>query len=506
MNIATLLYATAQATPRHPAVTDVKGSLTYEQLASRTKKIAHNLIDEVGLSQRDKVVVCMDNCVEFIEVLFACWSAGLTVVPVNSKLHSREVRYIVEDSQARLCIATDNQWQALVSEIGDDFATRIINVASPSYTALSDGNGEIVTEVSSEEAAWVFYTSGTTGRPKGAVISHGALLFMTMCYFADIDFVSEDETQLHVAPLSHAAGLYALPHIAKGGHQVVLSAPFAPAEVFAAIEHYPHVSMFVAPTMLTRLIDSPEAKNANVENIKTIVYGGGPMPLADLKRAITFFGPKLYQIYGQGEAPMSITGVSKRHHSLAGDSEYESLLKSVGTPRTGVEVKVVGPTGLPLPAHEIGEILTRSSAMMSGYLGKKDNPFRDGWLATGDLGSIDESGFLTLHGRSKEMIVSGGSNVYPREVEDVLLRHPSVSQCAVVGRPSEEWGEEVVAFVVPATNTTISFDELDGLCLDNIARFKRPREYFVVESLPTNDYGKLVRNELRQILMKGPNT
>lgn len=502
MNIANLLYATARMHPSRTALTDATGSHSYEKLAKRSQALANILRNDLGLEAQATVVLCMENCAEFVEILFACWSAGLTVVPVNSKLHPREVRYIIEDSGAKVCFATAGQWDKLVEEFSGGDDTKFINVQSAEYRAMPEGNNSLVVDSSAEDPAWAFYTSGTTGQPKGALISHRALMFMSLCYFADIDFVEPGDTQLHVAPLSHAAGLYSLPHIAKGGRQVIINSSFTPSEVFTAIAKYPRVSMFVAPTMLTRLLNAPEAKDADVSNVRTIIYGGGPMHLADLKRAIKLFGPRLYQLYGQGEAPMSITGISKHQHGKSVDPSYEKILQSVGYPRTGVEVKIINQGGEELPSGEIGEILTRSEVLMTGYLGISENPIRDGWLYTGDLGSLDEDGNLTLHGRSKEMIVSGGTNVYPREVEEVLLRHEAVAQCAVVGRPSKEWGEEVVAFVVPGDGYVLVTEELDALCLENIARFKRPKEYLIVDSLPTNHYGKVLKEQLRRTLME----
>lgn len=500
MNIASVLFSTARTSPSLPAVTDERGSQNYSELTQRVKAMAHALREDLGLMTQDRVVLCIENCSEFMEVLFACWSAGLTVVPVNTRLHPREVRFIIEDSEAKICFASGKPGGNLVAEMGEGSDVQIINVHSSDYLQLRSGGEQLVAEVNAEDAAWVFYTSGTTGRPKGALISHRALMFMSLSYFADIGFIEAGDTQLHIAPLSHAAGLYSLPHIAKGGHQVILSTPFTPKEVFSAIETHSQVSMFVAPTMLSRLLNAPEAQSADLSNTKTIIYGGGPMNLTALRRAIDLFGPKFYQIYGQGETPMTITGVSMAQHGDSENPNHENVLRSVGSPRTGVEVMIVGPDGIELPTGEVGEITTRSNVLMSGYLGKSESPIRNGWLHTGDLGSLDQLGNLTLRGRSKELIVSGGSNIYPREVEEILLQHDAVAECAVVGRKSEKWGEEVVAFIVPVEGKTVSVSDLETLCLDQIARFKRPKQYFFQESLPTNHYGKVVKNELRKFL------
>jgi long-chain acyl-CoA synthetase len=229
--------------------------------------------------------------------------------------------------------------------------------------------------------------------------------------------------------------------------------------------------MFAAPTMLTRLINAPAAAAADLANLRTILYGGGPMYVADLERALRLFGPRLYQLYGQGESPMTITGLSQRMHADKAHPRRRERLGSCGVPRTGVLVKVVDETDRELPAGEVGEVVTMSDCVMQGYW---ENPettaetLRGGWLHTGDLGSFDD-GFLTLRDRSKDMIISGGSNIYPREIEEVLLRHPDLVEISVVGRPHREWGEEVVAFVVARPGAAIATDMLDRLCLAHIA-------------------------------------
>jgi long-chain acyl-CoA synthetase len=257
--------------------------------------------------------------------------------------------------------------------------------------------------------------------------------------------------------------------------------------------------MFAAPTMVRRLVD---AAREPPDGLRTLVYGGGPMYLADLREARVRLGPRLVQIYGQGESPMTITVLSKEHHQDERHPRHEARLSSVGVAQHGVEVVLRGPEGHETPAGEPGEVCVRGDVVMSGYW---ENPeasaqaLRDGWLWTGDVGVMDADGFLTLKDRSKDLIVSGGSNIYPREVEEVLLRHPAVAEACVVGRADREWGEVVVAFIVPqgAPPTT---EELDRLCLEHIARFKRPREYRFVESLPKNHYGKVLKTELRAAL------
>ena len=441
------------------------------------------------LAAGDRVALAMKNCPEFYEVLFACWHAGLAAVPMNAKLHAREFAYILENSGARMCFVTPDLEAAIPTGI---------SVASADFDRLFDATPHSPAEVGSGAPAWLFYTSGTTGTPKGAVLTHRNLLFMTQAYFADIDKLAPGDSILHAAPLSHGSGLYGLPHFAAGAVNVIPeSGYFDPAEVFELLEAWPNVSFFAAPTMIVRLLASPAARPP--ANLKTIAYGGAPMYVADSLRAIELFGPRLYQLYGQGESPMTITGLTQAMHA------GRRKLDTCGIPRTGVEVRIFDEHDAELPPGETGEIVTRSDCVMAGYWNNpeaSERTLRGGWLHTGDVGSTDAEGFLTLKDRSKDLIISGGANIYPREIEEVLLRHPAVAECSVVGRSDPEWGEVVVAFVV--TRGTTRPEELDSLCLESIARFKRPREYRFVAALPKNNYGKVLKTELRRQLSRPP--
>jgi long-chain acyl-CoA synthetase len=502
VNLAALLFDVARQQPEAPAVSDGLHVCSYREFADRISRLAGGFAAR-DLGRGDRVMLCMENCAEFFECLFACWAAGLCAVPVNARLHVRELEHIARDSGARLLVATPDLASGLASlEQSVETLSATISTRSDDYAALL-AHAPPMSPVDSAPAdrAWLFYTSGTTGRPKGAVLSYRNLLFMSHCYYADIDRVDERDTNLHAGPLSHGAGLYALPHLLRGGHQLVLP-HFDVNAILDALACHRRVSMFAAPTMLTRLVHASAVAAADLSNLRTIFYGGGPMYVADLERALQLFGPRLYQLYGQGESPMTITGLPQRMHADEAHPHWRDRLGSCGVPRTGVLVKTVDDDGRELPSGEIGEVVTRSDCVMEGYWQNPEasaEALRGGWLHTGDLGSFDEHGFLTLRDRSKDMIISGGSNIYPREIEEVLLRHPDLAEASVVGRPHPEWGEEVVAFVVARPGAAIATETLDRLCLDHIARFKRPRLYRFVEALPKNNYGKVLKTELRRL-------
>ena len=507
MNLAALLFDVARRLPDRPAVSDDARSLSYRELAARVARVSGGL-RALGLAPGDRVLLSLENCGEFVELMFGCWAAGLTAVPANARLHPREVEYIADNSGARLLIATPGLAETLAPLAGSVTSLdRVISTRTTEYEALFR-SGEAPAPEAGEptDPAWLFYTSGTTGRPKGAVLSHRNLLFMSQCYYADIDLVDERDTHLLAAPASHGAGLYALPFLLKGGHQIVLP-HFDVGTILDVLARHQRVSFFAAPTMLTRLVHAPEVAAADLGNLRTIYYGGGPMYVADLERALDIFGPRLYQLFGQGESPMTITGLSKRLHAERDHPRWRDRLASCGYPRSGVLVRVVDEADRDLPPGKIGEVVTRSDCVMQGYWRNPEanaETLRGGWLHTGDLGSLDEDGLLTLRDRSKDMIISGGSNIYPREIEEVLLRHPDLVEASVIGRPHPDWGEEVVAFLVARPGASVAVAELDRLCLDHIARFKRPRDYHFVEALPKNNYGKVLKTELRRLLAERP--
>jgi len=501
VNVAQLLARSAHAYPALPALArGERVTCSYAELAARVSRLAAGLM--LRLSPNERVALVMKNCPQYVELLFACWHAGLCAVPVNAKLHPRELEFILQNSGARLCFATADLIDS-VAPLAASVACleEAIDADSPRYAALGERAPVPIAARAAGDPAWLFYTSGTTGRPKGVTLTHRNIMSAVLNYFSDVDAIDPGDAIIHAAPMSHGSGFYMLPHVAHAGLNVVPeSGGFDAPEIYALLQAHRGVTMFAAPTMVKRLVDCPG--DADTRNLKTIVYGGGPMYVADCKAAMARFGYKLVQIYGQGESPMTITAMGKAIHAAIGHPRYEERLASVGQAFTGLELMVAADDDRPLPAGAIGEILVRGDPVMAGYW---NNPqasaetLRGGWLHTGDVGSLDEEGFLTLKDRSKDVIISGGSNVYPREVEEVLLRHPGVSEVSVVGQKDPEWGEVVVAFIV-ARGKQPEAAALDALCLDHIARFKRPKLYRYVEALPKNSTGKVLKTELRKLL------
>ena len=506
MNLAQLLQRQARLAPERQAI--LHGTTlhaTYGQWASRAAAMASRL-QAAGLGPGDRVLIFMRNHPRYLELLWGAWWAGLAVVPVNAKLHPAEVAWIVADSGARWGFVTRDVAPEAIAGL-----ERQIDVEGAEADALLAPPGpDAVTPPAPQDAgpddlAWLFYTSGTTGRPKGVMLTQRNLMTMGMAYFIDVDAVTPDDVMAYGAPMSHGCGLYAIPHLMAGARHVVPASGGVDAqELFALGREVGPLSTFAAPTIVKRLVDHAEAAGLThadcAASFKTVVYGGAPMYLADIRRALRVMGPRFVQIYGQGETPMTATALARAVIADAAHPRHAERLASVGIAQTPVRVRVADEQGHDCPLGVTGEVLVRGDSVMAGYW---RNPaataaaLRDGWLWTGDLGSLDADGFLTLKDRSKDLIISGGSNIYPREVEEVLLTAPGVAEVAVVGAPDAEWGEIVVAFVVMQPGTAADETRLGAHCLAHIARFKRPKRYCFVDALPKNNYGKVLKTALR---------
>ena len=474
---------------------------TFVSLDARARRLAAGLA-RLGLARGDRVAIMMGNRCEYTEIMLACWAAGLCIVPVNAKLHPREFAFLIENSGAKACFTTSSLAADLAAGLaGNAPRCELVCCDLPDYERLFAPEPMAVAETDFTDCAWLFYTSGTTGRPKGATITHRNLWFMSLGYIADAGPIDTRTHALMVAPQSHAAGLLLVAYLTRGAACVVPeSGGFDPAEMIPLINHFGGARFFAAPTMVKRFVECPEIGALEVPRLDTIVYGGGPMYVSDTLRALDTLGPRLWQIYGQGETPCTIAYLSRELHAASDHPRFLERLASVGMARTGIALRVVDEEFIPLPPGEVGEIIVRGETVMRGYW---ENPqasaqaLHDGWLKTGDLGFLDSEGLLTLKDRSKDLIISGGSNIYPREVEEVLQSHPGVREVAVIGVPHAEWGEEPVAYVVMHAGHTPDASALEQVCLDNMARFKRPKRYVFVADLPKNNYGKILKTELR---------
>jgi long-chain acyl-CoA synthetase len=507
MNIAEWLMATARLRPDAPAL--LKGlsvDADYRAFAQRAAGIGAQLRARFGVAPGDRIALFLSNRTEYLELLYGAWWAGACVVPINAKLHGKEAAWICANSGAKLIVLAADSAEALAEGAADlPAGIHTLLIDGDAFLAMRAAPGAPVPHPRDDaDLAWLFYTSGTTGRPKGVMLSHGNLVAMSLCYMPDVDRAAPEDCALYAAPLSHGAGMYNFIHVRVGARHVVPdSGGFDPEEIFALAKSLRNVSMFAAPTMVKRMVDLAKARGETGDGVKTIVYGGGPMYLADIREALDVLGQRFVQIYGQGESPMTITALARHWHGDTASPRYLERLASVGVAHSAVTVRIADANRRELPVGETGEVECKGSPVMLGYWNNPEataETIKDGWLRTGDVGRMDADGFLTLSDRSKDVIISGGTNIYPREVEEALLTHPAVVEVSVVGAPDPDWGEIVVACVVAAEGADASDAALDAHCLATIARFKRPKRYVRLAALPKNNYGKVLKTSLREML------
>ncbi len=500
MNVGAFLTKAARLHPSKLAVADGSVRLRYDEMNAEAAAFAAGLRQR-GYERGDRVALFMPNRAELLVALFGLFKGGFIAVPVNAKLHSPELGFIVSHCGARAVVCSAKSRVAVEEALaGSPGVERIDTDAEgpASFRAVVDSGRAHVAEdaeVAPDDAAWIFYTSGTTGRPKGAMLTHRNLCASTMNALADVcDFQPEDVV-LHVAPLSHGSGLYALPAIARGATNLIPpGGSFDAADVLRTIAREKvTIIAFLAPTMIHMLLEADPA--LEVPTLRLAPYGGAPIDPGLAEAAIRRFGPVFAQLYGQGESPMTITALRPRDH-------HGKALFSAGTVRTDVEVRLVDEAGQPVPDGAEGEICVRGDVVMRGYWNDPSadaKALKGGWLHTGDVGRF-EDGHLYLLSRMNDVIISGGSNIYPREVEDVLMLHPAVREVCVFGEPDAKWGESVIAAVV--ASVPVSAEELQELCRQHIASFKKPKRIAFVDALPKNAYGKIVRREVRANLIR----
>lgn len=502
MNIANWLYANYAKNPEWPALylgTELKAS--YEEFAIAAYNLGQKLKNDYQCTPGDRVVVYSKNCLEYLIIMQAVWWIGLVISPVNYRLHPKELAWIVNDTKAKLLVSFNGDLQS-----NADFSVDCEELAltSLNLNELKNLSHEIEPPALAEinDLAWIFYTSGTTGKPKGVMLTHQNLIAMSLCFPIDVHHVDHHDAKYYAAPISHGAGLYNFIFTRVGAkHVIPESSGFDEAELKNNAKTHQNLCFFAAPTMLKRLTTFARTNNYFGEGIKTIVCGGAPLYVADYLESEKQLGPVISQIYGQGECPMTITSISQNDIKSKTNEEKLAYIQTVGSAQSCVQVRVVDEDMNDLPSGENGEIVVKGLAVMEGYWNNPEateKTINNGWLKTGDIGNLNSAGHLTLTDRSKDVIISGGTNVYPREVEEVLLHHPSINEVSVVGLEDENWGEIVTAHIVLKSPETINEEELKNWCKSFIASFKVPKKYFFYDELPKSSYGKIIKAQLRK--------
>ncbi|WP_432363941.1 class I adenylate-forming enzyme family protein [Sporosarcina sp. UB5] len=479
-----LAMKSAIAYPDKVAVKDKSRSFTYREMMERVYALTA-YFHELGLQKGDRIGVLMANRLEHIELDIVASLTGVIKVPLNYRLHPKEHEYMLKDAEVSLIIGD----KELIEPIETDVAVLMIGEEYEKAVNVNIGK-RYMEEVGEDDLFAIMYTSGTTGNPKGVMLSHrnmisGALSLAAVCETSYDDIIG------HVAPLTHGSNF--LSHVAwlYGLTQVVFDT-FEPEEFVNELARERVSTIFLVPTMVNLMIQHPNFDPAKLSTLKTINMAGSAIAASKLEQALSLVGPIFAQTYGQVEAPMCITMMPK--------NEMANRLESCGRTGLFVDVKIVDDEGNEVADGEVGEIICKGSLVMQGYWNNKqatEETLKDGWLHTGDLGWKSAEGYLHIVDRKKDVIISGGVNIYPREVEEVLNLHTGVKETCVIGVPDEKWGENVVAYVVLNGTAEVKEEELIALCIENMASFKKPKEIHFVEELPKSSYGKILKRELR---------
>jgi acyl-CoA synthetase (AMP-forming)/AMP-acid ligase II len=505
-NLAHLLLQTARRFPDRPALIWRDTTWTWANFAIRVEAAAGALTAQ-GVQHGDRILLHARNSNAVLETMFASWMIGATWVPTNFRLTPPEVAYLAQSSGAAVHIfdaAFPDHAAAARSENPTCRLEIAIGAGALTWDSLASSGAPVSrpADVDRDHPAWFFYTSGTTGRPKAGVLTHGQLEYVVCNHLCDLmPATTEDDVSLVVAPLSHGAGIHALPQVARGAATVLLSGERLDVEeAWRLVEQHHVTNMFTVPTILTMLTRHEAVDRFDHSSLRYVIYAGAPMYRADQVHALRKLGRVLVQYFGLGEVTGNITVLPPALHS---EEDAAMPVGSCGFPRTGMDVAILNDAGTPLPAGETGEICVRGPGVFAGYHGNPEATeaaTRFGWFHTGDLGHQDARGFVYITGRASDMYISGGSNVYPREIEEALLLHPAIREACVLGMPHEKWGETGVAVLVVAEGETVSEEAMLAHLEGRLARYKWPTRVVVWPELPKSGYGKVTKRDVRRLL------
>ncbi len=512
MHLTQMLHSAADTRPNHIATIDGDRRKTWAEVRERVSRLA-GALQKMGMAAGDRVAILALNSDRYTEYMFATWWAGGAVVPMNTRWSATENAYSLNDSQAEI-LFVDSHFAPMIQEIGSDAETvkTIVHLEENgpegmlSYEDLISGHEPCEDAMrSDDDLAGLFYTGGTTGFPKGVMVSQKALWYNNITLGGQANFTS-DSIYLHTAPMFHMADLAAGggAMIAGGTHVYVPS--FEPVSTMNAIADNKVTHALLVPTMLGMVIQHPDFDPAKFESVTNYLYGASPMPEGLLRQAMELLPDVDFsQAYGQTEMAPLVTILDPKDHVL--DGPRAKQIKSAGRPAWGCEIKIIDEDGKEVPKGTVGEIAARSPGNMLGYWQQPEQTAAtlvDGWVHTGDGAYQDEEGFVYIVDRMKDMIVSGGENVFSAEVESAISTHPDVAGVAVVGIPSEQWGEAVHAIVIPKQGSTPDAQSIIDHCKDQIAGYKCPRSIdFRAEPFPLSGAGKVLKRELRAPYWEG---
>jgi fatty-acyl-CoA synthase len=490
-----------------PALVFQGQKLTYKELLQAANRVARAL-RKFGVGPNTPVALIMSNCLEFVISDMGLNLAGGTKVPLNDMLGEKEIKYILQDSEVKVAIVGPNFFEIMIKikqdlpnletiiAITDDEKCPEGMISWRTFQA-NESELDVQVEIYPQDRALVVYTGGTTGLPKGVVHSHENIAINLFSHIIELELV-ENERILLMSPLPHSAGMVLQAGILKGALHFI-EKRFDPQLVLDRLEQDKVTFTFMVPTMIYRVIDQMEDRDYDFSSLRTILYGAAPITESRLKQGLKIFGPVFTQLYGQTEAPNFICRLKKSDHMATG--EKAKRLRSCGQPALMSQVKIVDENGNETPPGVEGEIVAKTLYNMIEYHKQPEKTaetLKDGWLHTGDVGIKDEDGYIYLFDRKKDMIISGGMNIYTTEIENVIQKHPDVSQVAVIGVPHPDWGEAVLALIVPKPDTYPSKEGILNLCNQELSRYKRPKEIRFIEALPLTPYGKIDKKALRK--------
>jgi fatty-acyl-CoA synthase len=485
--------------PDWAALSQDDAHFTYAQLEERTAIIATMLLG-LGLKKGDRVAWIGKNSDLYFALFYGAARAGIVMVPVGWRLAPAEWAYIAKDTGARIMFAGQG-FEAGVQALGDQTATveRVIGEVEARQLIAATPRAPF-DDVGPDDAALQLYTSGTTGNPKGAVLSNRNLFALRKNAAEEEHAYSkwdDDEVVLIAMPCAHIGGTGLGIMALASGLLALVQAEFTPDSVFDGIEKGGATRLFIVPAALQMMVNHPRCRDVDYSRLKYILYGAAPIPLELLRQCMDVFSAEFIQVYGMTETTGTICMLPPEDHDPNGNKR----MRSAGKPLPGVELRVVDGTGNDVPVGEVGEIWTRSSNNMLGYWNLPDatkgTVADGGWIKTGDAGYLDEDGYMYIHDRVKDMIITGGENVYPAEVESAIYGHPDILEVAVIGVPDEKWGEAVKAVCVPKPGAQVDPESVIAWARARIAGFKAPRSVDIIAALPRNASGKILRKDLR---------
>ena len=503
----------AQMYPDHTAVIFGKKRCTFREYDLRINRLAHGLLG-LELPKGTRVAVLMNNHMTCMEVFFAITKTGLPVVSLNTRHSVNEHAYILNDSGAEVLIFDRDFFgiaEALRPKV-PHLRNYIVNdgkvegMLSLGDLVKNQPDAEPEVDVSEDDMERIHYTSGTSGRPKGVVVTQEQQYHRLTHVLINLDQpVGPTDLNLNVGPLTHAAGLMFMVYYIKGATNIILE-KFDPEKVLQIIEKEKVTSVLLIPAMLIRMLNVPHIRSYDLSSLRRIWYGTAPMPAERLKEAIQIFGPIFRQNYGMSEAPQPLTYLGPEDHRVEGPEKVTRRLSSAGRPALGVDLKVVNEDFKPVKPGEVGEIVYRSRHMFREYWNCSEETakaFRNGWFLSRDMATVDEEGYVYIIDRKHDMIISGGFNIYPREVEEAILKHPGIAEAAVIGIPDDVWGEAVKAICTLKEGLQVTSEEVIEVCKQNLASYKKPQTVEFVAELPKNNYGKIERKKLKEKYWQG---